>query len=108
MAHFNSNQFHFDPATKVLSQEISTLSAGSRKPVFHQVYSDACDEGITIESSETGFSIDFAVDGYDYNGQGEDREICGWKLIPTRESLRKLPPALRERSKNLRVLIIND
>lgn len=108
MARFSTKDFHFNQQTGVLSQEISSLSQGSRRPVFHQVYGDACDEGITLYSPDTEMEVNFAVDGYDYNGSGEDREIAGWKLIPTRESLRKLPPVLRARAEKLRVLIIND
>jgi hypothetical protein len=108
MSTFSTSQFHFDPKFKLLTQEISMLSEGSKKPVFKQIYADAGDEGITIVSAETGASIDFVVYSVDDTGTGTDREIAWWRLKPTAESLRKLPFALRKRSDALRVLIIND
>jgi hypothetical protein len=77
---FSTDLFSFKD--KLFTVEISTLSQGSRRPVFGRVYDDACDEGITLISERTGDKIVFVVDSIDYSGQGEDREVAGWRLKP--------------------------
>jgi hypothetical protein len=109
MTIFSTKDFSFDSETKTLSQEISTLSQGGRRKVFKQIYLDACDEGLTLVSAETGLELDFVVEKEDYSGHGEDRELAGWRMIPTRESLRKhAKHPLYNRMAALKMLIIND
>ena len=97
---FSSSDFDYNRETKTFVQEISSLSQGSTKQVFSQVYDDACDEGFRIVSKVTGKSVVYVVDGHDYNA---DNEIQGWRLIPTRDSIRRVPEC-----KGTHVLVIND
>lgn len=99
---FSTKMFSFKD--KLFTCEISTLSEGSRRPVFGRVYDDACDEGITLISERTGERIVFVVDSEDYSGSGEDREMAGWRLKPAPEGVR----GNRKHLADLRMLIIND
>jgi hypothetical protein len=90
---FSTNQFWWTPKSGLFSQDLSSLCRDPRVSIFHQLYNDSCDAGITLISAKTGKEADFFVNG----------EIQGWNLLPTYETIRKLP-----RLKNTRVLIIND
>jgi len=96
---FESKQFDWHADTQTFVEEISTLSQGGKVRVFSQVYDDACDEGFVMISSKTGQRVVYVVDGHDMN----DGDIMGWKLIPTRDSIRRVPSC-----KGTKVLIIND
>jgi hypothetical protein len=99
MATFSSKSFFFTPESNLFTVDMSTLDNGGTRPVFHQVYNDSIDEGFTMVSSSTGQNVDYVIDRTDYNN---DNEILGWNLIPTDESIRKVP-----RCKGTRVLIVN-
>jgi len=89
MSRIRSSLFTYSVASKSFSTEISTLSANvPNGRVFHQVYPDACDQGLTLISDLTGKAVDYAVDRYIYGPEGE---LDAWKLVPTRESIRKVP-----------------
>jgi hypothetical protein len=94
---FSTNSFSFKDG--LFTQEISTLSMGGKLSVFHRVYTDACDEGLILVSDKTGREVEFVVDSIDKS----DGDIAGWRLVPTKESIRKVPSA-----RGLRMLIIND
>lgn len=103
----NPNEFStklFSFKDNLFTCEISTLSEGSRRPVFGRVYDDACDEGITLVSERTGQHIVFVVDDIDYYGPEHEREIGGWRLKPAPEGVR----GNRKHLADLRMLIIND
>jgi hypothetical protein len=101
---FPTSMFDWTPEDGLFSQELSLLGVGPRVNAFHQLYNDACDEGITLISDTTGKEADYYVDNIDWmNEFTEDREIAGWKLLPTPETVRTHP-----RLKNTRVLLIND
>ena len=70
------------------------------KDLFHSLYQDACDEGITIVSAKTFAEVDYFVDEYKQDDHGW---IWAWLLKPTEDSLRKHPTAL-----GTSVLIFND
>ena len=93
---FQTSMFHYDPTDRTFSQAASSLGDN----IFHRVYQDACDRGITLVSDKTGQSVDYAVVSEDRNRDGE---IEGWWLVPTREALRKCRSAC-----NTKILIIND
>jgi hypothetical protein len=96
--------FHWSPEDGLFSQELSSLGVNPRVNAFHKLYNDACDEGITLISATTGVEVDYYVNEIDWmNEFNEGREIAGWNLLPTPETIRKHP-----RLKNTRVLIIND
>jgi hypothetical protein len=91
--------FWWEPSDGMFSQEVSSLTRGPSENVFHRLYPDACDQGITLVSATTGTEADYYVNKEDrYDG-----EIQGWHLLPTSETIRRLP-----RLKNTKVLIIND
>ena len=46
---FSSDSFDYDPATKCFTAEISDLAAVCNTFVFHWVYDDAMDLGLSIE-----------------------------------------------------------
>jgi len=95
----NTNKFFWSPASGLFSQDVSSLTRGPTENVFHRLYEDACDQGITLISDKTGQEAVYFVDSVDE----EYGEIQGWNLLPTPETVRKLP-----RLKNTRVLIGND
>lgn len=95
---FSSKQFTL--SGKTLVAEISELSSGNRRQVFGQVYQDSCDEGLRVVSAKTGASVDFYVYKTDNGSEGE---IAGWRLRPTRESIKRVPTCER-----VEVLVIND
>jgi hypothetical protein len=97
---FWSSEFEYNPKTRTLVQEISTLSQGGSKQVFSRVYDDACDEGFKIVSKVTAHAVVYVVDGHDTNA---DNEIQGWRLVPTQDSVRRVPAC-----KGTHVLVIND
>jgi len=80
----SSRQFSYDKNKKSFVAEISSLGSNP----FIQIYPDACDEGIVMESENTGRSARFVVADTLRSGEGE---ILYWKLIPTDETLRKNP-----------------
>jgi hypothetical protein len=97
---FSTSKFHWSPDMGLFSQELSSLGIKPHQNAFHQLYSDACDEGITLISEVTHKEANYFVDSVD---QDEDGDIQGWNLLPTTETLRELPIL-----KNTRVLLIND
>lgn len=99
----STNQLDYDIEKKQFSAEMSTLDMGGTTPVWCQAYNDACDEGIKVVSAHTGKSVMYVVEKVDYIGEGSDREIAGWHLIPTAESIRQVPMC-----KGSTLFIIND
>jgi hypothetical protein len=97
---FFSSDFSYDREQKMFTEEISTLSQGGRRQVFSQVYDDACDEGFKMISKVTGKIVYYVVDSEDRDGENE---LQGWRLVPTRDSIRRVPEC-----KGTSVLIIND
>jgi len=98
---FSTNMLNYSKKDRTFSQEISVLEHTiHRGNVFHQVYPDACDEGITLVSTQTGQEVDYVVTSVDQNQEGE---IAGWWLKPTAQSIRRVPAC-----RNTHVLIIND
>jgi len=104
---FSSKDFDYSAENKMFSQEMSMLDKGGKRQVFSQVYDDACDEGFKMISKATGKAVYYVVDSEDRDGENEDRdgenEILGWRLVPTRDSIRRVPEC-----KGTHVLIIND
>jgi len=96
---FSTNMFHWTPEEGLFSQELSSLGVRLNQNAFHQLYSDACDEGITLISHVTGKEANYFVDHMDMSYE----EIQGWNLLPTPETIKQQP-----RLKNTKVLIIND
>jgi hypothetical protein len=96
---FSTSQFWWTPKSGLFSQDLSSLCRDPRVSIFHQLYNDSCDAGITLISDKTGKEADFFVNEVDMH----DGEVQGWYLLPTPETIRKLP-----RLNNTRVLIIND
>lgn len=94
----STKQFNYDKATRTFSADMSTLDQGRRFNVWHQAYSDACDEGIRLESHITGKEVMYVVEKRDMN----DTDIAGWHLVPTKESIRKVPEC-----KGTKMFIVN-
>lgn len=95
----NVNDFWFDRETGTFTAEASDLARiGSE--IFHRLYDDACDIGITIVNDKTGRWADFFLYAIDKDQEGD---IACWKLAPTYETKRRIPGAT-----NLKVVIFND
>ena len=94
-----SERFTYSPNEKQFSAESSDFCRGNRG-LFHRIYEDACDEGITLISSKTGTEVDYYIDEEIENGEGE---LLSWLLKPTQQSIRKSPAAT-----GTSVLIFND
>lgn len=97
---FSTAMFHWSPEDGLFSQELSSLGVKPTVNAFHQLYSDACDEGITLISETTGKEANYYINSVDKDDEGD---TCGWNLLPTQETIRALP-----KLKNTKVLIIND
>jgi hypothetical protein len=67
--------------------------------IFHRIYPDACDEGITVVG-KTGIQADYYIAHEVKDGEGDLLRII---LEPTRESIRRHP-----RVANTRVVLLND
>lgn len=55
---------------------------------FERIYPDACDQGVSVVSEKSGKVAKYAVERELTDGEGE---LQGWRLTPTRETLRALP-----------------
>jgi hypothetical protein len=99
MATFSSDIFFFHKDTNTFSVDMSQLDEGGTSPVWEAAYNDACDEGFKMVSSKTGQSVMYVVEQIDKNA---DQEIQGWHLIPTAESIRRVPAC-----KGTKILVVN-
>jgi hypothetical protein len=94
-----SDRFYYSPTEKEFSAESSDFCRRN-KDLFHRLYQDACDEGITIISTKTGVEVDYYISECIEDNEGD---LLSWILIPTLESLRKTPLA-----SGTSVVIFND
>ena len=84
----NSQSFDYDHISRTFFADISDLAAPLTSRVFEQIYPDACDLGITMVSHKTATEAKFVVQQEDRDGEGD---LLAWTLVPTAETLRKLP-----------------
>lgn len=87
----------YDGRTKQFVTEASNLSRGN---FLHRLYPDACDEGVTLYNPATNVSVDFYMYQSETSSEGE---LLSWYLLPTPESLRKVP-----KLNGVSILIFND
>lgn len=95
--HTSTKQFTYKNNTFIA--EASDLSGGE---LFHQIYPDACDAGLVLVSSVTGKESTWYVDEYEYT-KDEDHELVAYHLLPTEETIRKIPSLI-----NTKMVIFND
>ena len=95
----STDQLYYSKESKRFSCDASNL-CDIGTSLFHRIYPDACDLGLTIISARTGVPVDYYVDEYK---QDSDGDIWGWELKPTPESIRKVPSAYQTS-----LLIFND
>lgn len=95
----STEELDYDKETKTFSAEISILDNGGSRLVWCQAYTDACDDGIKVVSHMSGKEIMYVVDRKDEI----EGEIQGWHLIPTDESIRRVPEC-----KGTKLFIVND
>ena len=100
---FQTSQFHWSPDLGLFSQELSSLGVRPTQNAFHQLFPDACDQGITLISEVTNKEAHYYVDKVDQTLTEDGWETHGWNLLPTSETIRRMP-----RLKNTRVLVNND
>ena len=93
----SSALFDYNPGRNIFVAEMSELPDGFR---FEQVYPDACDAGFTMVGARTGQEIVFVMDATDKDREGD---VAGWRFIPTRETVRRIPSCA-----GITALIIND
>lgn len=91
--------FSYDRRTGRLVTEASNLGSAGQE-LFHRIYQDACDEGITLISHKTGREAKFYLDQVH---KDHDGDIQVWILRPTTETVRA-NPGLR----GVTVHILND
>jgi hypothetical protein len=98
---FPSSMFSWQrqPSGMTLVGEASCM--GNRH--LQALFNDACDVGFAVKSTHTGAVVTYVMSKPIYQGEGEDREICGWEYVPTAESIRKVPDC-----KGTRATIFND
>ena len=78
-ANFTYPSTMFSCKDKKLSAEASDLSFKPGQEPGVQIYDDACDIGIWIESQVTGNVVPFYVAETECN---DENEILAWKLLP--------------------------
>lgn len=88
MAKYSSDLFQYDSATGTFTVEASQLGPVGFQ-MFHQIYKDACDAGITIISTKTGEEADYYIWSEDRDQEGST--VLSWKLLPTWETSKRLP-----------------
>lgn len=93
--HFSA-QFTYDHDTNTFTGWASEL--GSR--LFAPVYEDAADLGLTIVSGKTGSGATYYIAEEE---RDDDNDISLWKLMPTPETIRRLPLL-----KDTTVIVFND
>jgi hypothetical protein len=69
----STKQFTFVKDERLLVAEASSL------PEFGRVYSDACDEGLTVVSHHTGREVVYVVNAVHKDREGD---LTHWDLIP--------------------------
>jgi hypothetical protein len=99
MQVFNTSRFSWSETNRTLVTEASDIQFNPARDM-HQIYVDACDVGIALESHKTGAVATFYFDRADVDGEND---ISAWVFLPTTETVRKLPH-LAETS----VIIFND
>jgi hypothetical protein len=93
---YNSKQFRYEACTTTFYAEASDLG---RNP-FDRIYSDACDEGFSIESAKTGKVGVFYLS---HTKIDRDNDIVYWELKPTAETIQRIP-----RLHGIKVIVFND
>ena len=69
---------------------------------LERIYDDACDVGLMIVSSKTGWAVTYYMDK-EHRRDDEDNEITHWTYLPTSKSLREVPAC-----KGTSVTVFND
>ncbi len=78
---------------------VAEMSDFGRLNVFHQIYPDSCDEGLTLISAKTGAEVDYIVT----HTEVDDGDTLFWLLEPTKQSCRWVPAA-----RQTKIKIFND
>jgi hypothetical protein len=90
----------FGYKNKVFSEEMSTLSGGTRTFSWTRLYSDACDVGVVLVSQKTSKEVRYYL--HDTH-KDNDNDVQYWELLPCTEDVRKNPGV-----KNTKIMIWND
>ena len=83
--HITTSLFLYNKPNRSFLADASDLGNG---PLFHRIYPDACDVGITLISHQTGKEVTYYLEK---EGRNRDNEVTHWILKPTPESIRKVP-----------------
>ena len=86
---FSTKLFSYNKESKGFIAEAYDLCSIRENP-FHRIYSDSCDEGITLVSERTGVAADYVIYRTEFS-DNEDRELLYWTLHPTPSTVRKCP-----------------
>lgn len=95
----STSVFTYNKQHRSFVTEASNFSRAGQE-IFHRIYPDACDEGITLISHVTGLHADFYVHE---TGTDDEGDVTHWTLHPTPETVRKTP-----RLRGVYVRIFND
>lgn len=96
MATFSTHMFTYNADTKTFITDMSDLDQGRRVEVFHQVYKDAIDGGLTLISERTMQAVDYAIE----SEPTDTRNF--WVLVPVRGK-REIPTG----AKGTKIIIVN-
>ncbi len=94
------SKFDYSKPTRTWVSEASDIAGplNGGQPLFHQVYPDAADLGLTLVG-KTGQQVDYVVCEEVCN----EGDLVGWKLCPTKESAKRVPGCV-----GTKMLIAND
>lgn len=90
MIPYNTNQFTINKFAKTFVAEASDLRAAGQS-LFGQIYEDACDVGLMLESSKTGSVARFYLEAIETTHNTDEGEILNWTLLPTSDAVRRHP-----------------
>ena len=83
---YNTIQFDYNPQSKTFVADASELTQGGRlNPMFGQIYSDACDQGLILVSQRTGAEVRYVVS----RTVMHDGDLLLWELVPADRILRR-------------------
>jgi len=98
IAEFSTKLFTIDKKNKTFISELSELKGNT----FKQIFSDACDEGLTLVSEISGNKSDWFINDFEYTNN-IDKELVAIHLLPTPETIRKFPGL-----KDYKMVLLND
>ncbi|RWZ87283.1 MAG: hypothetical protein EO766_12220 [Hydrotalea sp. AMD] len=83
----STGKFTYSKQSKCFVAEASDIESDVQ-PLFHQIYPDTCDIGITLISHRSETEVTYFLNE---TFRDRENEVQYWTLLPTPESERKVP-----------------